>query len=118
MWLNTYVEGVYMEEVKLGKLDSQQVIFQRAIQFRKLVMLNNELSLKHKAILQLIEAYEGLISVGELKKNCSDGVTSIRSGLKELEELNVLEKVRDRDEEGRWLPTRYKIKLYKTSYDK
>ncbi|MGG1916094.1 hypothetical protein ABFY54_29255 [Priestia megaterium] len=106
-------------KVQLGELDSQEVIFQRAIQFREKVMLNNNLSLKHKAILQLIEGYEGLITVEEIKKNCSDGVSSISSGLKELEELEVIEKIRMKDEQtGKWLPTKYKIKLYKTSYDK
>jgi ribosomal protein S19E (S16A) len=108
-----------MEEVKLGQIEATEILFKRAAQFREKVMLNNKLSLKHKAILQLIEAYEGLVSVDVIRSNCTDGVSSVRSGLNELEELGAIEKIRERDEEtGRWTTTRYKIKLYQTSYDK
>ena len=98
-------------KLKIGLIKPED-LWNRALQFQFIVTFNKTISLKNKSLLLLIETYDGKITIEEILKYCPDGKSKISSGLKELEEIGAIEKIREKDEAGKWLPTRYKISLY------
>lgn len=66
-------------------------------------LTDERLSLKAKAILAIAEAQPKSknLKVDAFADNSTDSVTSVRSGLKELERYGYLYRYTDRDEEGR-----------------
>lgn len=98
-------------QLKIGTIKPED-LFDRAVRFQLAVTVNPDISLKNKAIMLLIDTYAGKITIEEILRLSSDGKSSVSSGLKELEKSGYIKRVRERDNGGQYLPTRYEIALY------
>lgn len=98
-------------QLKIGTIKPED-LFDRAARFQLAVTVNPDISLKNKAIMLLIDTYAGKITIEEILRLSSDGKSSVSSGLKELEKSGHIKRIRDRDDDGQYLPTRYEITLY------
>ncbi|MCK2000139.1 MarR family transcriptional regulator [[Brevibacterium] frigoritolerans] len=104
-------------QLKIGTIKPED-LFDRAVRFQLAVTVNPDISLKNKALMLLIDTYDGKITIEEILRLTSDGKSSISAGLKELEQSGYIKRKRERDDKGVYLPTQYELALYTPEFIK